>query len=50
MCDKVPIVDASSIPDNDNEHEAEDDADVENFDPLKILKTKSEHLCTSVGL
>ena len=32
--------------DNDDEDDTKDEGtDVEDFDPLKILKTKSEHLC-----
>ena len=41
VCDKVPIVDASSIdaPDNDNEDDIEDeDADVEDFDPFEDIE------------
>ena len=40
VCDKIPIVDASSTdaPDNANEDDTDADADVEDFDPFEDIE------------
>ena len=51
VCDKVPIVDASSTDalDNDDEDDTEDeDADVEDFDPIEDIEDLSQNNCVHI--